>query len=178
MQEIQKKWFLNAGVVPIIFYRALVQGAGLHPINRMIKALLKRGLNPMPIFVASLKDPLSIATIESLFNTTPPDVILNCTSFAVGSPDQNVEKSGAYNPLIIKAAQRAPVFQVVLSSSTEAVWEAGLNGLNARDIAMNVALPEGMQIGTERRLLGQNFTRTTWVSVSHYQQLTGVKKVV
>lgn len=142
MQEIQKKWFLNAGVVPIIFYRALVQGAGLHPINRMIKAILKRGLNPMPIFVASLKDPLSIATIESLFNTTPPDVILNCTSFAVGSPDQNVEKSGAYNPLIIKAAQRAPVFQVVLSSSTEAVWEAGLNGLNARDIAMNVALPE------------------------------------
>ena len=44
--------------------------------------------------------------------------------------------------LIIKADQRAPVFQVVLSSSTEEVWEAELSGLNARDIAMNVALPE------------------------------------
>ena len=80
MHEIQREWLGNAGVVPIIFYRALVQGAGLHPINRMIKALLKRGLNPMPIFVASLKDPLSVATLESLFNLAPPDVILNCTS--------------------------------------------------------------------------------------------------
>ena len=142
MHEIQKKWHGNAGVVPIIFYRALVQGAGLHPINRMIKALLKRGLNPMPIFVASLKDPLSVATLESLFNLAPPDVILNCTSFAVGSPDQSVENSGTINPLTMEATQRAPVFQVVFSSSSESVWENELNGLNARDIAMNVALPE------------------------------------
>ena len=88
MRTIKDKWANDAPIVPIIFYRALVQGAGLHPINRMIKALLKRGLNPMPVFVASLKDPLSVATLESLFNSAPPDIILNCTSFAVGSPDQ------------------------------------------------------------------------------------------
>lgn len=142
MHTIKNKWTNDAPIVPIIFYRALVQGAGLHPINRMIKALLKRGLNPMPVFVASLKDPLSVATLESLFNSAPPDIILNCTSFAVGSPDQSVKNSGGLNPLIMKSAKRAPVFQVVLSGSSEDLWETGLNGLSARDIAMNVALPE------------------------------------
>ena len=142
MPTLHKSWTRNAPIVPITFYRALVQGAGLHPINRLIKALIHRGLNPMPIFVASLKDPLSVATLESFFIDSPPDVILNCTSFAVGSPDQSVPNSGGKNPLIMKAAQRAPVFQVVLSGSSEAAWEEGLNGLSARDIAMNVALPE------------------------------------
>lgn len=142
MQTLHKSWTKNAPIVPITFYRALVQGAGLHPINRLIKALIHRGLNPMPIFVASLKDPLSVATLESFFIDSPPDVILNCTSFAVGSPDQSVPNSGVNNPLIMKAAQRAPVFQVVLSGSSEATWEEGLSGLSARDIAMNVALPE------------------------------------
>ena len=105
MRTINDKWANDAPIVPIIFYRALVQGAGLHPINRMIKALLKRGLNPMPVFVASLKDPLSVATLESLFNSAPPDIILNCTSFAVGSPDQSVKNSGGLNPLIMKSAK-------------------------------------------------------------------------
>ena len=142
MQTLHKSWTKNAPIVPITFYRALVQGAGLHPINRLIKALIHRGLNPMPIFVASLKDPLSVATLESFFIDSPPDVILNCTSFAVGSPDQSVPNSGENNPLIMKAAQRAPVFQIVLSGSSESTWEEGLSGLSARDIAMNVALPE------------------------------------
>src|SRR5690606_7781091 len=54
----RKEWHDDAPIVPIIFYRALVQGAGLHPITRLTKALFKRGLNPLPIFVASLKDPV------------------------------------------------------------------------------------------------------------------------
>jgi cobaltochelatase CobN len=142
MAALQDAWTDGEPVVAITFYRALVQGAGLHPINRLIKALLRRGLNPMPIFVASLKDPLSVATLQGLFEQAPPDVILNCTSFAVGSPDQGAQNAGASNPLVLPAARRAPVFQVVLSGSSEAAWEEGLNGLSARDIAMNVALPE------------------------------------
>lgn len=142
MDTLRDVWIDDAPVVPITFYRALVQGAGLHPINRLIKALVRRGLNPLPVFVASLKDPLSVATLETLFTQAPPDVILNCTSFAVGSPDQGAQNAGVANPLVLPAANRAPVFQVVLSGSSEAAWEEGLNGLSARDIAMNVALPE------------------------------------
>jgi cobaltochelatase CobN len=133
-------WSEGAPVVPIVFYRALVQGAGLDPITRLTKALLKRGLNPLPVFVASLKDPVSAATLETLFTQAPPSVILNATSFAVGSPHDG--DSGPENPLTMQAANDAPVFQVVLSGGSQAAWEDGLAGLSARDIAMNVALPE------------------------------------
>ena len=142
IKAARENWTEGAPVVPLVFYRALVQGAGLHPINRLVKSLLKRGLNPMPIFVASLKDPVSVATLENLFEAAPPSMILNCTSFAVGSPHQDEHGKGASNPFTMPAAQNAPVFQVVLSAASEASWEEGLNGLSARDIAMNVALPE------------------------------------
>ncbi len=135
----QAHWTSGAPVVPLIFYRALVQGAGLNPINRMVKALLREGLNPLPIFVASLKDPISVATLDQLFTTAPPSVILNATSFAVGNPHGDDAPS---NPLVMASANAAPVFQVVFAAGTEQAWEDGLNGLAARDIAMNVALPE------------------------------------
>jgi len=131
-------WTEGAPVAPLIFYRALVQGAGLNPINRMVKALLRAGLNPLPVFVASLKDPVSVATLQTLFTQAPPEVILNATSFAVGSPHGD----GAENPLAAEWCNTAPVFQVVLAGSGEQAWEEGLSGLSARDIAMNVALPE------------------------------------
>ncbi len=137
---VKDNWIDGASVVPIIFYRALVQGAGLNPVNRLVKALLRKGLNPLPTFVASLKDPLSQATVEELFSAAPPDVILNATSFAVGSP--NSEDGSLNNPLASPSANKATVFQVIFSSGTEDAWEKGSNGLSARDIAMNVALPE------------------------------------
>jgi cobaltochelatase CobN len=139
LSAAQTQWTQGAPIVPLIFYRALVQGAGLNPINRMTKALLQAGLNPLPIFVASLKDPISVATLDQLFQAAPPEVILNCTSFAVGNPHGD---SSPNNPLTAASARQAPVLQAVLAASTEASWEEGLNGLSARDIAMNVALPE------------------------------------
>jgi len=140
LDAARANWHPDAPVIPIIFYRALVQGAGLNPINRMVKSLLKRGLNPLPIFVASLKDPVSVATLDGLLTAAPPCVILNATSFAVGSPHHG--DATANNPLAMPCANRAPVFQMVLSSSSEAAWTDGTSGLSARDIAMNVALPE------------------------------------
>ena len=133
-------WSQEAPVIPIIFYRALVQGAGLNPINRLTRALLRAGLNPLPIFVASLKDPVSVATLDQLFTTAPPSVILNATSFAVGSP--HTGDDSLQNPLALPSANGAPVFQTILAGSTEEIWSQGLTGLSARDIAMNVALPE------------------------------------
>lgn len=138
LDTIKADWTAGAPVVPIVFYRALVQGAGLAPINDLVTSLMERGLNPMPVFVASLKDPISVATLETLFQDAAPSVILNCTSFAVGTP----EGTGGSNPLAADFANGAPVFQVVLSSSSEEAWVTGTTGLSARDIAMNVALPE------------------------------------
>ncbi|MDJ0993605.1 MAG: cobaltochelatase subunit CobN [Dinoroseobacter sp.] len=138
LDAVAKAWPETAPVVPIVFYRALVQGAGLHPINRLVRALLKRGLAPLPIFVASLKDPLSQATLAQLFTNAPPSIILNATSFAVGTPGG----PEADNPLTHASAKDSPIFQVVLSGGAEDAWAEGASGLSARDIAMNVALPE------------------------------------
>jgi len=141
LDAARARWTEGNPVVPLIFYRALVQGAGLNPINRMVKSLLRAGLNPLPVFVASLKDPVSAATLDRLFAAAPPSVILNATAFAVGTPDAGSAGEGQ-NPLAAPAANGAPVLQVVLAGSTEAAWAEGQSGLSARDIAMNVALPE------------------------------------
>ncbi|MBQ2262356.1 MAG: cobaltochelatase subunit CobN [Loktanella sp.] len=133
----QAAWTDGAPIIPIIFYRALVQGGGLNPINRLTRSLSRAGLNPLPIFVASLKDPVSTATLDHIFTAAPPAVILNCTAFAVGSPHDGDDSP--QNPLL---ANNAPIFQVILSGASEASWAEGLHGLTARDIAMNVALPE------------------------------------
>ncbi|GAB4286624.1 MAG: cobaltochelatase subunit CobN [Roseovarius sp.] len=133
-------WRPGQPVAALVFYRALVQGAGLNPVNRLVRSLLREGLNPLPVFVASLKDPVSAATLERLFDQAPPAVILNATAFAVGSAHDG--DPGAGNPLASPAANQAPVLQVVFAGSTEAAWAESLRGLSARDIAMNVALPE------------------------------------
>ena len=140
LATLRAQWPDGAPVVPIVFYRALVQGAGLNPINRLVKALLRAGLAPMPVFVASLKDPVSAATLDHLFTEAAPALILNCTAFATGTPHQGDTGSG--NPLTAASANAAPVLQVVLSGGSEEAWASGLTGLSARDIAMNVALPE------------------------------------
>ncbi|WP_394197588.1 cobaltochelatase subunit CobN [Litoreibacter albidus] len=140
LSAAQAAWTPDAPIVPLVFYRALVQGAGLNPVNRLVKSLLRAGMNPLPIFVASLKDPISLATLERLFLQAPPDVILNATSFATGSPHQG--DAEAFNPLAADFANQAPIFQVIFSGSSEEAWADGLTGLSGRDIAMNVALPE------------------------------------
>lgn len=142
LDVIRAHWQADAPVVPLVFYRALLQGAGLNPVNRMVRALLRKGMNPLPVFVASLKDPVSVATLEALFAAAPPSVILNCTSFATGSPHVGDGDGGNANPFTMAAAVAAPVLQVVLAGSSEEAWTEGLTGLTARDIAMNVALPE------------------------------------
>ena len=125
----------RAPVAALVFYRSLLQGAGLHPINRLVRALMTEGLNPLPIFVASLKDPVSAGTLETLFDQAPPGVVINATSFAVSTPQADFAGTPLDRP-------GAPVLQAIFSGGTEEAWRTGLNGLSARDIAMNVALPE------------------------------------
>ncbi|MEO1549857.1 MAG: cobaltochelatase subunit CobN, partial [Pseudomonadota bacterium] len=137
---VRATWQPDRPTAALVFYRALVQGAGLHPVNRLVKALLSEGVNPLPIFVASLKDPVSAATLAALFEQAPPSVVLNATGFAVSSPAPHAwDGPRAATPL---DAPGAPVLQVVFSGSSAEAWETSAQGLGARDIAMNVALPE------------------------------------
>ncbi len=140
LDTVREHWTERAPIVPIVFYRALLQGAGLQPVNRLVRSLLNEGMNPLPIFVASLKDQVSAATLAMLFAEAPPAVVLNATSFAVSSPDPaNWNGDRPATPL---DAPGAPVMQIIFSAANAESWADGERGLSARDIAMNVALPE------------------------------------
>ncbi|MDB5553270.1 MAG: cobaltochelatase subunit CobN [Rhizobium sp.] len=125
----------DAPLAVITFYRALVQSGQTQPVEALIEALSQRGLRVLPIFVSSLKEAFSAATIRELFARFSPDVVLNSTSFAIVSP--GAEKSGT-----VLDETGAQVLQVIFSGSSRENWEGSSMGLSARDLAMNVALPE------------------------------------
>jgi cobaltochelatase CobN len=131
LAEIAREWKGDCGVVPIVFYRALVQSGNTAPVDALVAALVARRLRPLPIFVHSLKDGEAAALIATAFAAHPPAVILNATGFSVAA-------SGGEDPL----RADCPILQVVFSGGDEESWRAGTQGLGPRDLAMNVALPE------------------------------------
>jgi cobaltochelatase CobN len=131
LAEIEDRWRGGGGIVPIAFYRALVQSGNTAPVDALIEALLARRLRPLPVFVHSLKEPEAASLIAAAFAAHPPAVILNATGFSVAA-------GGGADPL----AADCPVLQVVFAGSDEQAWRAGTRGLGPRELAMNVALPE------------------------------------
>jgi len=131
LAEIAAEWRGDSGVVPIVFYRALVQSGNTAPVDALVQALMARRLRPLPLFVQSLKDAEAAALLADLFAQHPPSVILNATGFSVAA-------SGGTDPL----QADCPILQVVFSGGDEEAWRAGTRGLGPRDLAMNVALPE------------------------------------
>ncbi len=127
----------NAGkpVAPVVFYRALVQGASTAPIEALAAALRDEGLAPLPIYVTSLKDRESEAFLRDSLSAVSPAVVLNTTAFAVSRIGE------AHAGTVLDEPGR-PVFQVVLAGSTEAAWRESPRGLLPRDLTMNVVLPE------------------------------------
>ena len=81
-----RSWRADAPVAALVFYRALVQAGNLAVVDALIEALARAGLSPLPVYVTSLKDPISAATVERLLAEASPDVILNATGFAVAAP--------------------------------------------------------------------------------------------
>src|SRR5207248_8099807 len=128
---ISREWQSGGGIVPIVFYRALVQSGNTAPVDALVQALIARRLCPLPIFVQSLKDAEAASLLTNSFAAHPPAVILNATGFSVAA-------SGGDDPL----RADCPVLQIVFSGGDEEAWRTGTRGLGPRDLAMNVALPE------------------------------------
>ncbi len=131
LDDITAEWRGSGGVVPIVFYRALVQSGNTAPVDALVEALRSRRLRPLPVFVHSLKDTEAAALLAQAFTAHPPDVILNATGFSIAA-------AGGCDPLLAGC----PVLQVVFSGGDEEAWREGTRGLGPRDLAMNVALPE------------------------------------
>jgi cobaltochelatase CobN len=128
--------------IGILFYRAHYLAGNTAPIDALCAALAKRGLDPAPLFVSSLRDRDVQGEILAYFKDI--QIILNTTGFAIAQESapnaQNSPKlSNSYS---FWQQLDVPVLQVILSSGTEEQWRSGFQGLSPRDLAMNVALPE------------------------------------
>jgi cobaltochelatase CobN len=134
LDDLKRGWQPGRPAAALVFYRALVQAGDLAAIDALIEALDASGLNPLPVFTASLKDPVGAPMVRQLLAEAAPAVVLNATGFAVSSP-------GERRPTPLDEPGRA-VLQLVLAGGSEAAWREGTRGLSPRDLAMNVALPE------------------------------------
>ncbi|NRA88430.1 MAG: cobaltochelatase subunit CobN, partial [Rhizobiales bacterium] len=140
--DMQNLWQTpSQPIVAISFYRALLEAGNIAPINALIKALSKRGLNALPIFVSSLKDPISSEICSQIFERYKPQVILNATAFAVGAFEQSEVDENRRIKSVLEQPN-CPILQVVLAGQSVETWRDNVQGLSARDLAMNVALTE------------------------------------
>ena len=125
----------HTSYIPILFYRAALEGAGTATLEALIAELEARGLTPVPIVVSSLKEAGCIAFVQQVFATFPPAAIFNLTAFALGVADLDE----ASNPF---AGTDAPVIQLIQSGRSQSQWAADPQGLSSKDMAMYLVMPE------------------------------------
>jgi cobaltochelatase CobN len=135
LAAIRASWRADAPVAAVVFYRALVQSGNTAPVDALVAALAARRVNPLPLFVQSLKDAQGAAIVADILAAAPPDIVLNATGFALSSPGAS-RSATPFDPF------DCPVLQIVFSGGSVEAWRAGARGLGASDIVMNVALPE------------------------------------
>ncbi|HEY9612658.1 cobaltochelatase subunit CobN [Allocoleopsis sp.] len=125
--------------VGILFYRAHYLAGNLTPIDALCQALTQRQLEPVPIFVSSLRDSDVQAELLTYFQPKEGsgiELLLNTTSFSLAKLDAETPQLELWKRLDV------PVLQVIFSSGTVEQWNSQFQGLTPRDTAMNVALPE------------------------------------
>jgi cobaltochelatase CobN len=117
-------------VIPILYYRSMEAAEDAAPVTALADALAARGMAPVPIFVASLKEPQSLAFLRAELPRLRPALIVTCTAFAEGQ-----------DPPVL-AACGVPVLQAIIATTARSAWAQGARGLGAADLAMHVVLPE------------------------------------
>ena len=125
--------------IAILFYRAHYLAANTKTIDALCAALVRRNLEPVPVFISSLRDLEVQAELNQFFeaeDSSPIKLLLNTTSFSLARLDTEQPQVDLWEKLNV------PILQVINSGAAVKQWESGLQGLSPRDIAMNVALPE------------------------------------
>ena len=130
----ENQWSADRPKTAIVFYRALLQAADLDVVDALIQALDRQGIDALPLYVTSLKDKSVALLVAELLDEAGASVVLNATGFAISKPN-------APAPTPLEGEDRI-VMQMVFSGGSEVAWAEGTRGLSARDLAMNVVLPE------------------------------------
>jgi cobaltochelatase CobN len=120
-------------VVPLLFYRSMLLASDAAPIDALFEALRARGMTPVPVFVASLKDRDSLAFVEDALARLKPAAIVTTTAFASGAEPGS-------ETLFDRAG--VPVFQAIVATTRREAWAENQRGLAPADLAMHVVLPE------------------------------------
>lgn len=126
-------WHTGAPVAALLFYRAQLQAANTAFVDEFCARLAAQGLNPLPIAVASLKEPACLAQVEDWLDECDAALILNTTGFALSSPER---------PALRPFRRDVPVLQAICALDNRQRWQDNPQGLGPRDLAMHVALPE------------------------------------
>lgn len=131
IDDLRAGWHAGAPVVALVFYRSHLLSGNTAAFDALADALRAEGLNPLPVALDSLKDPLCLSTLRELCVAHEVQLVLNTTAFAaLGQGDEAT------------LAGDAPVLQVIVSGGNREDWLADSQGLRPRDIAMQIALPE------------------------------------
>jgi cobaltochelatase CobN len=133
LDDWQLDWQPDQPVVALLFYRSHLQAANTAFIDVFCARLQAQGLNPLPIAVASLKEPGCLTAVEDWLDEVHAELILNTTGFAQSSPEA---------PHLRPFRRNVPVIQAICAQDNEPGWRASEQGLGARDLAMHIALPE------------------------------------
>lgn len=134
LADWQAHWQPGAPGVAVLFYRSHLQAGNTRVFQYLCERLLQQGLNPLPLALLSLKDELCVSTLQHLCRDSNVHLILNTTAFSQGHIDTPDEQAALLDDV--------PVLQLILSGGNEADWRNDSQGLQPRDIAMHVALPE------------------------------------
>jgi cobaltochelatase CobN len=134
--------------VGILFYRAHYLVGNTKVIDALCEALVKQNLEPVPVFVSSLREKDVQAELEAIFQpilpspsapevlSLPISLLLNTTSFSLARLETETPQIELWQKFDV------PVLQVIFSGGFIEQWESDFKGLSPRDMAMNVALPE------------------------------------
>ncbi|MEB0046640.1 MULTISPECIES: cobaltochelatase subunit CobN [unclassified Pseudomonas] len=133
LKDWQADWKVDQPVAAVLFYRSHLQAANTGFIDVFCQRLQAAGLNPLPIALASLKEPGCLAAVEDWLDAVEAGVILNTTGFAQSSPEA---------PHLRPFRRNIPVIQAICAQDNEPGWRASEQGLGPRDLAMHIALPE------------------------------------
>ena len=81
-------------------------------------------MNALPLYVSSLKDPVSADLVETMLGHARVRLVLNATGFAVSAPGTPERRRTPFD------ASGRPVLQVVLAGGREEDWASGTQGLS------------------------------------------------
>ena len=155
--DAEAHWRPDQPIAMVVFYRALLVAGTLDAVDALVDALAARGFNVVAVHVRALRDPFVVDWLGALLDDIAPDILLNTTAFAASSSGE------PRTPSVLERAD-CPILQTIFAGMEEVAWADSQRGLGARDLAMNIALPE---------VDGRLFTRAiAFKAAEHFDTIT------